>query len=122
MSDWSDEETDDPHYADRRNFYKVEKWSRDGLRVELMLYAGNSLDKARVIFKRTTKHGPRPIRQRMRVLDEWPRPPRWRDCDISLRSCCVCVRIYPIARPELVAAIAAADRHSRRHEVDVGPS
>jgi len=33
MSDWSDEETDDPHYADRRNFYKVEKWSRDGLRV-----------------------------------------------------------------------------------------
>ena len=40
MSDWSDEETDDPHYADRRNFYKVEKWCRDGLRVELMLYAG----------------------------------------------------------------------------------
>ena len=40
MSDWSDEETDDPVYADRRNFYKVEKWSRDWLRVELMLYAG----------------------------------------------------------------------------------
>jgi hypothetical protein len=39
MNDWSDEETDDPTYADRRNFYKVEKWSRDGLRVELMLYA-----------------------------------------------------------------------------------
>jgi hypothetical protein len=34
MSDWSDEETDDPVYADRRNFYKVEKWSRDWLRVE----------------------------------------------------------------------------------------
>ena len=50
MSDWSDDETDDPHYADRRNFYKVEKWSRDGLRVELMLYAGNNLDKARRIF------------------------------------------------------------------------
>ncbi len=32
VSDWSDEETDDPHYADRRNFYKVEKWSPDGLR------------------------------------------------------------------------------------------
>jgi hypothetical protein len=28
MNDWSDEETDDPHYADRRNFYKVEKWLR----------------------------------------------------------------------------------------------
>jgi hypothetical protein len=43
MSDWSNEETDGPHYADRRNFYKVEKWSRDGLRVEPMLYAGRSL-------------------------------------------------------------------------------
>jgi hypothetical protein len=28
---WSHEETDDPLHADRRNFYKVEKWSRDGL-------------------------------------------------------------------------------------------
>ncbi len=76
MSNWSDEETDDPHYADRRNFYKVEKWSRDGLRVELMLYAGNNLDKARRIFEQTHKHRPRirlTIRQRMRVLDEWPR-------------------------------------------------
>jgi hypothetical protein len=76
MSNWSDEETDDPHYADRRNFYKVEKWSRDGLRVELMLYAGNNLDKARRIFERTSKHRPRTrltIRQRMRMLDEWPR-------------------------------------------------
>jgi hypothetical protein len=36
MSDWSDEETDNPVYADRRSFYKVEKWSRDGLRVELL--------------------------------------------------------------------------------------
>jgi hypothetical protein len=26
---WSDEETDDPLYADRRNFYKVEKWTED---------------------------------------------------------------------------------------------
>ena len=25
---WSDEETDDPHYADRRNIYKAEKWLR----------------------------------------------------------------------------------------------
>jgi hypothetical protein len=45
MNDWSSEETDDPVHADRRNFYKVEKWSRDGLRIELMLYAGNSLVK-----------------------------------------------------------------------------
>jgi hypothetical protein len=26
-----DEETDDPLVADVRNFYKVEKWTRDGL-------------------------------------------------------------------------------------------
>jgi hypothetical protein len=31
---WSAEETDDPLYADRRNFYKVEKWSKDSLRIE----------------------------------------------------------------------------------------
>jgi hypothetical protein len=37
MNDWSDEETDDPLNADRRNFYKVEKWSRDGHRVGLVL-------------------------------------------------------------------------------------
>jgi hypothetical protein len=36
------EETHDPLYADRRNFYKVEKWSQDWRRVELMLYAGAS--------------------------------------------------------------------------------
>jgi hypothetical protein len=48
MNDWSDQETDDPHYADRRNFYKVEKWSRDGLRVELMLHADSNLDQPRV--------------------------------------------------------------------------
>jgi hypothetical protein len=33
MSENSDMETDDPLRADRRNFHKVEKWSRDGLRV-----------------------------------------------------------------------------------------
>jgi hypothetical protein len=47
---WSDEETDDPHFADRRNFYKVEKWSRDGLRVMMLL---SNLDKALRIFERT---------------------------------------------------------------------
>ena len=50
MSDWSDEETDDPTHADRRNFYKVEKWSRDGQRVVDLVFAGTSLDKAKRIF------------------------------------------------------------------------
>jgi hypothetical protein len=34
--DWSHEETDDPLHADRRNFYKVEKWSRDGQRIRVL--------------------------------------------------------------------------------------
>ena len=33
----NDEETDEPLIADRRNFYKVEKWSRDGQRVTELL-------------------------------------------------------------------------------------
>ena len=76
MSDWSDEETDDPTYADRRNFYKVEQWSRDGQYVLDLVFAGSSLDKARRIFERIIKHRPRirlTIRQRTRVLDQWPK-------------------------------------------------
>jgi hypothetical protein len=38
--------TDDPGFADRRNFYKVEKWSRDGQRIEELLFAGNSAEQA----------------------------------------------------------------------------
>jgi hypothetical protein len=74
-NDWSDEQTDDPLHADRRNFYKVEKWSRDGLRVELMLYAGSNLDKAREVFAEAVYHRPRirlTIRQRTQVLEQWP--------------------------------------------------
>jgi hypothetical protein len=73
--DWSHEETDDPLHADRRNFYKVEKWSRDGQRIEELLFAGSSLDKARRIFDRFITRRPRSrltIRQRTRVLQEWP--------------------------------------------------
>jgi hypothetical protein len=63
---------EDPVYADRRNFYKVEKWSRDGLRVELMILAGSNLEKARRVFNRVVKYRPRirlTLRQRMRILD-----------------------------------------------------
>jgi hypothetical protein len=49
MSDLSDEETNEPLLADHRNFYKVEKWTKEG-RVERMLYAGSNLDKAREVF------------------------------------------------------------------------
>jgi hypothetical protein len=72
--DWSHEETDDPLYADRRDFYKVEKWSKDGLSIEEMIFAGNNLDKARITFAHFIKKRPRArltIRQRLRVLVEW---------------------------------------------------
>jgi hypothetical protein len=79
MSKWSDEQTDEPLIADHRNFYKVEKWTKDGARVERMLYAGSNLDKARQVFASAIYHRPRirlTIRQRSRVLEEWPKAAR----------------------------------------------
>ena len=76
MSKSSDEETDEPLLADHRNFYKVEKWTKDGSRVERMLYAGSNLDKAREVFASAIYHRPRirlTIRQRTQVLEEWPK-------------------------------------------------
>ena len=57
-SNWSDEETNEPLIADHRNFFKVEKWTKDG-KVERMLHAGSSLDKARKLFAAAIKHRPR---------------------------------------------------------------
>ena len=74
-NNWSDEETDNPRYADDRNFYKLEKWTRDGSEVDRLLYAGNNLDKARLLFQAAIKHRPRirlTIRQRTRVVRQWP--------------------------------------------------
>jgi len=59
MSDRPDEDTNDPLIADHRNFYKVEKWTKDGSKVDHMLYAGSSLDKAREIFAEAIYHRPR---------------------------------------------------------------
>jgi hypothetical protein len=75
VPDWSDEETDNAVEADLRNFYKVEKWTKDDARLDDLLYAGNNLDKARDIFAEAVKHRPRirlTIRQRTRVLRQWP--------------------------------------------------
>ena len=69
------EVTDSSIYADDRNFYKVEKWTRDGSKVDGLLYAGNSLGRARAVFERAITHRPRirlTLRQRTRVLDQWP--------------------------------------------------
>jgi hypothetical protein len=54
---WSDEQTDEPLYADDRNFYKVEAWSREGMRIDALLYAGSNLDKAREILSRLSSIG-----------------------------------------------------------------
>jgi hypothetical protein len=71
------EETTDPLVADLHNFYKVEKWTRDGAKVDSLLYAGNSLGRARSVFESAIKHRPRirlTLRQRTRVIDQWPLP------------------------------------------------
>jgi hypothetical protein len=49
MSNWSEKQMDDPHYAGGHNFYKVEAWSRDDQHIVVMLYAGSSLDRAREV-------------------------------------------------------------------------
>jgi hypothetical protein len=74
--DKSDEETDNPLLADRWNYYKVEKWTKDGTKVDRMLYAGSNLGRGREIFNAAIKHRPRirlTIRQRTHVLEQWPR-------------------------------------------------
>jgi hypothetical protein len=76
MTNLPDEETDNPLLADDRNYYKVEKWTKDGAKVDRMLYAGSNLDKARALFESEIKRRPRirlTIRQRTQVLDEWPK-------------------------------------------------
>jgi hypothetical protein len=70
------EETDDPLVADRRHFFKVELWTRDGLHIEPLLFAGRSVDRARTVFAAFATKRPRgrlTIRRRSRVLAEWPR-------------------------------------------------
>ena len=74
-SDTGEEETVNPPYADARNFFKVEKWDRDNLRVADLLYAGNRREKARATFDEAVRRRPGGrymIRQGIRVLQEWP--------------------------------------------------
>ena len=69
-----EEETSDPLIADHRNFYKVEKWIKDGSKVDRLLFAGSGLDKAREFFA-AIYHRPRirlTIQQRTQVLEPWP--------------------------------------------------
>jgi hypothetical protein len=47
-----------PLLADDRNYYKVEKWTKDGTKVDRMLDGGNGLGRARSIFETAIKHRP----------------------------------------------------------------
>jgi hypothetical protein len=71
------DETDNPLQADELNFYKIEKWTRDGSKVDSLIYAGSNLDKARKIFIDAISYRPRirlTIRQRTEVLERCPKP------------------------------------------------
>ena len=74
---WSEppEETNNQLLADERNYYKVEKWTKDGMKIEHLLYAGNNQEKARELFAydhQTPTAYKLTIRQRTRVLEQWP--------------------------------------------------
>ena len=45
MGNRSDEQTEDPAYADERDFYKVEAWSRDDELMVMMLFAGSGWER-----------------------------------------------------------------------------
>jgi hypothetical protein len=75
LSEFGYRETDDPDEADRRRFYKVEKWDAGELHVEAVLHASNDLTQAREIFAAEKKRRPRgryTLRQNIRVLERWP--------------------------------------------------
>jgi hypothetical protein len=85
------ETTQDLHVTDDRNFYKVEKWTKDGANVDRLLYAGNSLEEARMLFARAIQHRPRirlTIRQGTRVLEQCENRLRRRDTTpLTSKSC-----------------------------------
>jgi hypothetical protein len=68
-------ETDDADEADRRNYYKVERWDSTEQPVFQLLHASNDLGRAQAIFASETKRRPRGrylLRQGIRVLKRWP--------------------------------------------------
>jgi hypothetical protein len=72
--DWSHKGTEDRLPADDTNFYKVEKWSTDGERVEMLLFAGSDFNKARSIFANFVNRRPQArltIRRGNRVVTQW---------------------------------------------------
>jgi DNA-binding LacI/PurR family transcriptional regulator len=53
-------------------------WTKDDQRVARLPHAGNRIDEARAVFNAAVRHRPRgryTIRQRCRVLEQWPAQP-----------------------------------------------
>jgi hypothetical protein len=72
--DFGYRETDDPHVADQRNYYKVEKWDATDHVLDL-IHASNDLTRATAIFDTEKSRRPRgryTVRQGIRVLRRWP--------------------------------------------------
>jgi hypothetical protein len=75
FSEFGFRETDDPDEADRRNYYKIERWDSTGLHVFQLLHASNDLSRAQAVFASETNRRPRgryTLRQGIRVLQRWP--------------------------------------------------
>jgi hypothetical protein len=77
FSEFGYRETDDPDEADRRRYYKVEKWDAAERHVEALLYVSNDLSKAKAMFaawKEVRPRGRYLLRQDITVLERWPTP------------------------------------------------
>ena len=64
-----------PGFAEPAEVATLVRLSRDGMRIDALLYAGNNLRKAQEIFVTTVRHRSDirlTIRQRTRVLQQWP--------------------------------------------------
>jgi hypothetical protein len=55
LSEFGYRETDDPDEADRRRYYKVEKWDAGEQHVVALLHASNDLTRARLAFRAQVK-------------------------------------------------------------------
>src|ERR1700733_6733839 len=79
LNEFGYRETDDPDEADRRNYYKVERWDAAEQHVFQLLHASNDLGRAQAVFTSETNRRPRgryTLRQGIRVLQRWPPHPK----------------------------------------------
>jgi hypothetical protein len=66
---WTDEETDNPVYADTRGFFKVEIWTDDTARISSACCTPATIS----IKAEIAPHARYYIRQGIRVVEKWPK-------------------------------------------------